>query len=63
MSDHVLLDDFDVARLLGISRRCALKLIRERKLPRVVLPDGTVRFDIDDLRQWIADRKEGSQHA
>ena len=52
---NALLDDLDVASILGISVRKVNKLVREEAIPYVTLPTGEIRFDRDDLSVWLGD--------
>ena len=53
-----LLDETDVARLLGLTPRQVQKLAKRGDLPVVRLPGDELRFDPDDLRAWVAGRKQ-----
>lgn len=52
-----LLDVLDAASVLNMSTRHVHNLVRAGQLPHVAFPNGEVRFDLDDLRQWIESRK------
>lgn len=40
--------------------RCA-KLAREGKIPHIVLPDGAIRFDSEQIAAWLSTRGRGDQ--
>lgn len=48
----------EAARLLAISERTLWSLTRSREIPHVRLR-RCVRYDIEDLREWIATNKNG----
>ena len=48
-----LLTDSEAAELLRLTSRQVAKLARRGELPSVHLPGGEIRFDPDDLRQWV----------
>ena len=58
-----LLRPIDAARLLGVSRPTVLRLVRDEGLPAVLLSGGEgrrriLRFDADQLREWIGGRRD-----
>ena len=51
----------EVADLLGLSPKTVYRLALQRRLPSVELTDrGSVRFDPEDVLQWVRDRKRTS---
>ena len=55
--DAKLLTDSEAAELLALTSRQVVRLARCGELPMVVLPGNEIRFDADDIRQWIETRK------
>ena len=55
-----LLDEFDMAELLKLTPRQVVRLAKRGELPSVNLPGGEIRFDPDDIRQWVESRKRPS---
>ena len=51
-----LLTARDVAELLGLSTETVLRWVRSGKLPAIRLPSGAIRFDADELDEWLAAR-------
>ena len=47
----------DAARYLAISERKLWELMRLGRIPCIRI-DRSVRYDLDDLREWIKSRKE-----
>jgi excisionase family DNA binding protein len=52
-----LLTDVEAAELLRLTPRQVSRLARRGELPSVNLPGGGIRFDPDDIRQWVETRK------
>ena len=53
-----LLIDGEAARLLRMPL-CSLKrLAKIGGIPHVLLPDGEIRFDPEDLREWVDSHKQ-----
>jgi excisionase family DNA binding protein len=52
-----LLTDSEAADFLRLTTRQVVRLAKRGDVPSVNLPDGEVRFDLDDLRQWVEARK------
>ncbi|MBX9681041.1 MAG: helix-turn-helix domain-containing protein, partial [Gemmataceae bacterium] len=48
-----LLTDHDVAEWLQTSLRSVARLVKQRQIPFVTLPNGDVRFDPNDLASWV----------
>lgn len=63
MNTTCLLDRIDAARLLGISVRRLMQMVRDGSIPYVRLPGvEEPRFLADDLADWLRSlRQEGSQ--
>jgi hypothetical protein len=38
---------------LLLSTRTVIRLARQRKIPSVTLPDGSLMFEPDALREWV----------
>ena len=53
-----LLDEFDAARLVGLTHRKINRLVRARLIPHLVMPGGDVRFSEADLWAWAASFKQ-----
>ena len=52
----------DAAQLLGLSRKTIYRMATLRQLPSYKLSDGdggrgSVRFDLQEIRDWLAARK------
>ncbi len=52
-----LLTKHGAALKLGITSAALGKLVREKKVPYVELPNGEIRFDPSDLEQWVQSHK------
>jgi len=48
-----LLTDSEAAEILRLTPRQVAKLAKRGEIPTVHLPRNEVRFDSDDLRQWV----------
>ena len=48
-----------VARYLGVTRRCVSDYIRYRALPVIRISTGMVRVDPQRLEGWISEHSEG----
>ena len=48
-----LLTDSEAADILRLTPRQVARLAKKGILPSVNLPGNEVRFDVDDLRQWV----------
>lgn len=55
-----LLTKHGAASKLGITSAALGKLVREKKVPYVELPNGEVRFDESDLGDWVQLHKRKS---
>ena len=53
-----LLNDIDAADILQMPAARLARLAKANKVPHVRLPDGEIRFDPDDLRQWVESLKQ-----
>jgi len=53
----LLLDESEVADLLGIIPSRVRRLARQGVIPCILLPDDEIRFDESDLYEWIDHRK------
>ena len=56
-----LLTKNEAAEVLRLTPRQVGKLARRGELPSVQLPGNEVRFDPDDIRQWVETRKRPAQ--
>lgn len=52
-----LLNESQVADLLGLTARQVMKLARCGELPSVRLPGDEIRFDPEDIWEWVESRK------
>jgi excisionase family DNA binding protein len=52
-----LITDSEAADILRLTTRQVVKLAKIGLLPSVNLPGGEIRFDIDDLCEWVDSRK------
>jgi excisionase family DNA binding protein len=52
-----LITDSEAAEILRLTPRQVAKLARRGELPSVNLPGNEVRFDVDDIRQWVERHK------
>jgi excisionase family DNA binding protein len=48
-----LLTTLEASELLKLTPRQVQRLAKTGELPTVHLPGGEVRFDSDDLREWV----------
>ena len=53
-----LLIDGDAARLLRMPLCRLRRLAKAGGIPHVLLPDDEIRFDPDDLREWVDSHKQ-----
>ncbi len=53
-----LLTDSEAADFLRLTTRQVVHLAKRGDVPSVNLPDGELRFDADDLRQWVESLKQ-----
>jgi excisionase family DNA binding protein len=53
-----LLTDSEAADFLRLTTRQVVTLAKRGELPSVNLPDGEIRFDLDDLRAWVESLKK-----
>lgn len=58
-----LIDEIEAARLLGLTTRQVMRLVRRDELPHVELPNGEVRFTEGDLSAWVESRKRPAREA
>jgi excisionase family DNA binding protein len=60
-----LLTQSEVSELLQLTPRQVIRLAKRGDLPCVHLPGNEIRFDLDDIRQWVDAHKrpalEGSE--
>lgn len=47
----------DVARFLLRSKKWVYRMALEKRIPHIAVSTGTVRFDPDDIKQWVESRK------
>lgn len=52
-----LLLDSEAAEILRLTSRQVARLAKQGELPTVHLPGGEIRFDADELREWVQRRK------
>ena len=52
-----LLTQFEAADFLGLTPRQVLRLANRDELPRVVFPNGEIRFVLADLSQFVESHK------
>ena len=52
-----LLNESQVADILGLTPRQVLRLAKSGEIPVVHLPGGEIRFDLDDISRWVESRK------
>lgn len=52
-----LLNESQVADLLGLTARQVIKLARCGEMPSVRLPGDEIRFDPEDICEWVECRK------
>lgn len=52
-----LIDAREAGRLLDMLPARVTRLAKRGLLPRVVLPDGEVRYSPDDLKAWIENHR------
>jgi excisionase family DNA binding protein len=53
-----LITDSEAADILRLTTRQVANLAKKGILPSVNLPGGEIRFDVDDLHQWVESRKQ-----
>ncbi len=53
-----LLIDGEAARLLRMPLKRLQRLAKAGDIPHILLPDDEIRFDPDDLREWVESRKQ-----
>ena len=58
-----LIDEKELSGLLGVARSTLGYLRREKGLPHVQLAERVVRFDLDQVRAWLAERARGGRAA
>ncbi len=49
----------EVADLLGIKQRTFWRVCHELGIPRYQFNKRTVRFDLDQVKKWLAERRVG----
>ena len=59
----MLITDSEAAEMLRMTVRQLARLARRRELPSIHLPNGDLRFDVEDLQQWINSLKQPVQPA
>ena len=58
-----LLTEHTAARRLSVTINRLRALVRESQIPYIELPDGEIRFDAQDLQEWIESRRRGENLA
>jgi excisionase family DNA binding protein len=53
----------EVDERLKLPRGKAARMARRGKLPAMILPDGSVRFDADKLQAFLAERERRAEGA
>jgi predicted DNA-binding transcriptional regulator AlpA len=53
-----LLTDSEAADILQMPSARLARFAKENEVPHLRLPDGEIRFDLDDLRQWVETLKQ-----
>jgi predicted site-specific integrase-resolvase len=53
----------EVSEMLRLPVRRLSRMARQGEIPAVILPDGEIRFDPDELRRWVQSCKRPSQPA
>jgi hypothetical protein len=48
-----LLTQYEAADVLALTPRQVVRLASRGELPKVIFPNGEIRFDPDDLAEWI----------
>lgn len=49
----------EAADLLGIKRRTFWRVCHELGIPRYQFNQRTIRFDLEQVKKWLADRRVG----
>jgi excisionase family DNA binding protein len=60
---NALLTYTEAADLLKLTPRQISRLVGRGELPSVRLPNGEIRFDPDDIHQWVESLKRPAQGA
>ena len=60
MTSTHLLTDVEAADILRLTPRQVTRLARRGELPSVTLPGNAIRFDPDDIREWVESLKESA---
>lgn len=55
LSEPLLITAAEVAHLLNVSTRTLWRLLSAGRVPRPVRLGGTVRWRLDEVRNWIAE--------
>lgn len=56
-TEKLLLTALDAAKLMGISPRTLWALTKTGEIPRVPIGTKQYRYHVQDLEDWIAERK------
>ena len=59
MIEGRLLTDIDVGIKLGMAAHNVRQMVRRRIIPFLKLPNGDVRFDPNDVQEWLEQCKRG----
>ena len=59
MAEGNLLTDIDVGIKLGMAAHHVRQMVRRRVIPFLKLPTGEVRFDPNDVQEWLERCKRG----
>jgi hypothetical protein len=57
----LLIDNIDAGKLLSMPSTRVARLAKRGDLPCVVLPDGELRYSVDDLKTWIDHFRQPAQ--
>jgi len=60
LNEALLLRPTEAARMLAVSPRSLWAMTKCGQVPHLRL-GRSVRYSVDDLRRWIAERKQGGQ--
>ena len=63
MTSTHLLTDVEAADILRLTPRQVTRLARRGELPSITLPGNAIRFDPDDIREWVNGLKQFSESA
>ena len=48
-----LMTDIDLGSMLGMAANRVRRMVRQGQVPFVRLPTGDIRFDPDDVQEWL----------